>query len=206
VFRTAALERAATHRQCGEVVLQHSVSSTVLVAMFGAIAISIVAFFCTFGVTRKAQVTGMLLPAQGAIRVISQQQAVVVERRVQEGNYHLSYAICLLAVAGLAFISQDSWRGQETSCPNHALAARLTEEHRLRGAIDTAKFQSVSLAFVDDLVALNTGVCLISESTSGAPLSGAASLYRERKTGQYYLVFSGGLAEGEKTGFGPIPE
>lgn len=121
-------------------------------------------------------------------------------------NYHLSYAICLLAVAGLAVISQDSWRGQETSCPNHALAARLTEEHRLHGAIDTAKYPPVPAAFVEDLVALNTGVCLVSESTSGGPPSRPASLYREQKTGQYYLVFSRGLAEEEKTGFGPIPE
>ncbi len=120
-------------------------------------------------------------------------------------NYHLSYAICLLAVAGLAFISRDSWRGEETSCPNHALATRLTEEHRLHGAINTANYQAVPTAFVEDLVASNTGVCLVSESTSGGLPSRPASLYREQKTGQYYLVFSRGLAEEEKTGFGPIP-
>lgn len=121
-------------------------------------------------------------------------------------NCQLSYAICLLAVAGLAVISQDSWKGQETSCPNHALASRLTEEQRLHGAIDTAKYAAVSTAFVEDLVALNTGVCLVSESTSGGAPSRPASLYREQKTGQYYLVFSRGLAGEEKTGFGPIHE
>jgi membrane fusion protein len=87
MFRTVALQSAATDRQCGDVVLQHSMSTTALVAMFGAIAIGVVAFFCTFGVTRKAQVTGMLLPAQGAIRVTSQQQGVVIQRRVQEGSH-----------------------------------------------------------------------------------------------------------------------
>ena len=119
---------------------------------------------------------------------------------------HFSYAVCLLAVAGLAFSFQDGWRGEGTACPNHALAARLTEELRLHGAINTAKYQVATRAFVEALVASNAGACLISESGSGGLQSRPASLYREQETRLYYLVFDDGLDERQKMGFGPIPE
>ena len=121
-------------------------------------------------------------------------------------NPHLSHAVCLLAVAGLAFISREGLTEQETACPNHRLAARLTEEHRLHGAINTAGYPSATSSFVEALVASNAGACLISESPSGSPPSRSVSLYREQISGQYYLVFSEGLATQGKTGFGPIPE
>lgn len=122
-------------------------------------------------------------------------------------NPHFSHAVCLLAAAGLAFISRDGLIGElETACPNHALATRLTEEHRLHGAIDTAKYPATTGAFVEALVASNAGACLISESAGGGPRSRPASLYREQATGRYYLVFGEGPVGQEKTGFGPIPE
>jgi len=121
-------------------------------------------------------------------------------------NPHLSYAVCLLAVAGLAFMSRDGSSGQEAACPNHALATRLTEEHRLHGAINTTNYPPTTSAFVEALVASNAGACLISESASGGLPSRPASLYREQATGRYYLVFSEDPSGQEKTGFGPIPE
>ena len=121
-------------------------------------------------------------------------------------NPHLSYAVCLLAVAGLAFMSRDGSSGQETACPNHSLAARLTEEHRLHGAINTANYPPTTTAFVEALVALNAGACLISENPGGGQQARLASLHREQASGRYYLVFSEGPAGRDKTGFGPIPE
>ena len=121
-------------------------------------------------------------------------------------NPHLSYAVCLLAVAGLAFISHEGVTEQETACPNHSLAARLTEEHRLHGAINTATYPSATSSFVEALVASNAGACLISENPSGGLQSRSVSLYREQVTGHYYLVFSEGPASQDKAGFGPIPE
>lgn len=121
-------------------------------------------------------------------------------------NPHLSHAVCLLAVAGLAFISRDGWRGQETACPNHTLAARLTEQHRLHGTINTANYPTATSAVVKALVASNAGACLVSENPSGGLQSRWASLYREQATGRYYLVLSDGLAGQDKTGFGPISE
>jgi hypothetical protein len=118
---------------------------------------------------------------------------------------HFSYAVCLLAVTGLAFNFQDGWRGEGSACPNHALAARLTGELQLHGAINTTKYPVVTTAFVEALVASNAGACLISESASGLQ-SRPAVLYREQGTGLYYLVFNGVQREQEKVGFGPIPE
>lgn len=117
---------------------------------------------------------------------------------------HLSYSICFLAVAGLAFISRDGWREERTVCPNHELASRLTEEHRVHGFIDTTKYPAVKPAFIRELVASNAGVCLISESVSGSLQSRPAFLYREGKTGRYYLIFDCELGKAERAGFGPI--
>lgn len=121
-------------------------------------------------------------------------------------NPHFSHAVCLLAAAALAFISRDGSNGQETACPNHSLAARLTEEHRLHGAINTANYPPATSALVEALVASNTGACLISENPDGGLQTRSASLYREQGTGRYYLVFSDGLTGQDQTGFGPIPE
>ncbi len=149
MFRTAALERAATHRQCGEVVLQHSVSSTVLVAMFGAIAISIVAFFCTFGVTRKAQVTGMLLPAQGAIRVISQQQAVVVERRVQEGSRVREGDVLFVLSADRASARRGDTAGAVSALLEQRLASLRVEQEQL--LVQSTRRAEVTRRRIEDL-------------------------------------------------------
>jgi hypothetical protein len=119
---------------------------------------------------------------------------------------HYSYATCLLAVAGLAFSFQEGWRGEGSACPNHALAARLTDELQMHGAINTTKYPVVTTAFVEALVASNAGACLISESASGGPPSGPISLFRDQKTGLYYLVFNGGRGERQKVGVGPVPD
>jgi hypothetical protein len=122
-------------------------------------------------------------------------------------NPHFSHAVCLLAVAGLACISRDGVSEQETmACPNHALAARLTEENRVRGAINTANYPPTTTAFVEALVVSNAGACLVSENIGGGLQTRSASLHREQASGRYYLVFSEGLAGQDKAGFGPIPE
>lgn len=74
------------HRQHGAIVLAHAFSHSALAILFTAFAIAIIAFFSTFSVTRKAQVSGTLLPSQGLIRVTTPQSGVVMERRVKEGD------------------------------------------------------------------------------------------------------------------------
>ncbi|MEO8523370.1 MAG: HlyD family efflux transporter periplasmic adaptor subunit [Caldimonas sp.] len=53
---------------------------------FFCIAGGVVAFFVCFSFTRKAQISGVLLPSQGLIRVVPMQAGVVAERRVTEGQ------------------------------------------------------------------------------------------------------------------------
>lgn len=117
----------------------------------------------------------------------------------------LSYSICLLVIAGLAFISRDGWRSEAASCPNHELAARFTEEHRWHGVIDTAKYPTLKAPLVEALIHSNSGVCLVSESASDTLPSRPAFLYRDQ-AGRYYLVFDGGSGGKDRVGFGPIPE
>jgi len=118
---------------------------------------------------------------------------------------HLSYAICLLAVTGLAFSFQDGWRGEGTPCPDHALAARLTGELQFHGAINTSPYEVAASDLVERLVVSNSGVCLISESGDGLQ-SRRVSLYREPHAGLYFLIFDDQQGGGQKLGFGPIPQ
>ncbi|WP_140637134.1 HlyD family secretion protein [Methylibium rhizosphaerae] len=85
LFRTEALQQAS-HRQYGEILLARPMSHTVLVWLFAALVSAVVVFFFTFSVTRKVHVSGVLIPADGVLRVIAPQGGVVHERRASEGQ------------------------------------------------------------------------------------------------------------------------
>jgi membrane fusion protein len=85
MFRREALEHARSSGH-GTVLLARPLSHAVLTWMFAAIAVAILLFFALAGVTRKAQIRGVLLPAHGLIRVLCTQPGVVLERAVQEGE------------------------------------------------------------------------------------------------------------------------
>ena len=85
MFRLEAVEHAQA-RSHGTVVLARPLSHTYLTWMFAAIAVALVLFFVLAGVTRKAEVRGVLLPAHGLIRVLCTQAGVVLERQVHEGQ------------------------------------------------------------------------------------------------------------------------
>jgi membrane fusion protein len=85
MFRPQAIEHARTGRR-GNVLLARPLSYSCLTLLFVAVAAGIVIFFALFSYTRKAHVPGVLLPAQGLIRVLPAQPAVVAERRVREGQ------------------------------------------------------------------------------------------------------------------------
>jgi membrane fusion protein len=61
-------------------------SHTVLALIFAVIACAIVAFFACFSVTRKVQVSGILLPTQGLVRIQQPQAGVVTDIRVRESQ------------------------------------------------------------------------------------------------------------------------
>lgn len=85
LFREEAVKHA-TANSLGEVILTQPVSHNVLTAVFTCIGAALVLFFCLFSYTKKASVSGVLLPAGGLTRVVDTQPGVVVERMVAEGQ------------------------------------------------------------------------------------------------------------------------
>lgn len=85
LFRQQAITHQST-KQYGTVILAKSFSHGFFTLLFVGIAISIICFFVLFSTTRKAQISGMLLPSAGVIRVLSTQTGIVMEKRVREGQ------------------------------------------------------------------------------------------------------------------------
>src|SRR6187455_2699616 len=85
MFRREAVEHSLAGSN-GTILLARPLSHAVLTWMFAAIAVALVLFFYLAGVTRKAEVRGVLLPAHGLIRVLCTQPGVVLESNVREGQ------------------------------------------------------------------------------------------------------------------------
>ncbi len=85
LFRHEALE---AHRQqwLGEVRLVRPVSLSVMVLVLIAAAVAIGAWLVLGEYTRKAHVSGVLVPDRGWIRLVAPQLATVAERRVEQGQ------------------------------------------------------------------------------------------------------------------------
>lgn len=85
LFREEAIEHVKA-RQYGTVILTSPLSYRVLIGVFVAIALCILAFFFLFSTTRKAQAVGVLLPTAGVIRVTPVQAGIITDKRVNEGQ------------------------------------------------------------------------------------------------------------------------
>ncbi|WP_115616148.1 biotin/lipoyl-binding protein [Chromobacterium vaccinii] len=85
LFRSEALNHAY-NRAYGNIVLAKPTSFAWLTCFFTVITLIIILFLLTFSYTRKAQVTGVLLPTLGLIRVIPPQDGLVSEVLVKEGE------------------------------------------------------------------------------------------------------------------------
>lgn len=83
LFRAQALAYA-TVRQYGSIVLLRPAGLAWLIGVFYLIAAAALAFFVTADYTHKEQASGVLMPAQGLIRVQSLQPGLVLEVRVHE--------------------------------------------------------------------------------------------------------------------------
>lgn len=84
LFRVEAIRN--TTKSLGDVLLVRPVSFTVLVAMFTGIAVGIGLFLVCFSYTKKVEISGVLLPRHGLMRVVAEQSGVVAERGVAEGD------------------------------------------------------------------------------------------------------------------------
>ncbi|MEF7616793.1 HlyD family efflux transporter periplasmic adaptor subunit [Aquincola sp. MAHUQ-54] len=85
IFRREALE----HQQdqwLGRISLVRPVSLQVLTVLAVAAAVGVGAFLAMGQYTRKARVTGVLVPQGGVVELRAQHEGVVLERRVREGE------------------------------------------------------------------------------------------------------------------------
>ncbi len=70
----------------GRIQLIRPVSLTVLTTLVAVTAVTVIAYLSTGEYTRKARVTGYLVPDRGVIRVVTPQAATVLERHAVEGQ------------------------------------------------------------------------------------------------------------------------
>lgn len=85
LFRDAVL-KARSARSLGQIILTPHPRTTWLVVI-SAVLGTLVVLFLTYGTyTRRATVTGQLVPSTGVIRVHTPQAGVVLERKVNEGQ------------------------------------------------------------------------------------------------------------------------
>lgn len=85
LFRDAVL-KARSARSLGQIILTPHPKTTWLVVISAVLGILVV-LFLTYGTyTRRATVTGQLVPSTGVIRVHTPQAGVVLERKVNEGQ------------------------------------------------------------------------------------------------------------------------
>lgn len=85
LFRPEALESQRT-RRLGEVSLAQPLPVSLLTALAAAMAIALAAFGWFAQTTRQARVSGMLVAAQGLVKVHAPQPGTIAERRVGEGD------------------------------------------------------------------------------------------------------------------------
>lgn len=85
LFRQKAIDFASTKRY-GNVILTSYRSQRLLAIFFTALVLAIVAFFIFLTTSRKADVSGVLLPSEGLIRVHAGQAGIVTRLQVSEGQ------------------------------------------------------------------------------------------------------------------------
>ena len=120
---------AVSHRQrdwLGSIQLIRPVSLAFLVGFVVLVAAAVAAYLVLGEYTRKARVTGYLVPDRGVIRLVAPQPATVVESHVSEGGAVRRGDVLFVLAVGQATPSGDTQAAVQSS-----LAAR---ERSLQGA------------------------------------------------------------------------
>ena len=114
LFRPEAL----SHRQrdwLGSIQLIRPVSLALLTGFVVVVAVAVAAYLVMGEYTRKARVSGYLVPDRGVIRLVAPQSATVVESHVSEGSsVHRGDVLFVLAV-GQATLSGDTQAAVQSS-------------------------------------------------------------------------------------------
>lgn len=131
----------------GSIQLIRPASLALLTAFVVAVAVAVAVFLVLGQYTRKARVTGYLVPDRGVIRLVAPQTATVVESHVAEGRaVHRGDVLFVLSV-GQATLSGDTQAAVQRS-----LAARqqsLQGAARQRGELERAQLASIDRQLAD---------------------------------------------------------
>ena len=127
----------------GAIVLIRPLSSTLLTAAAAALAAAILGYLAVAEYAKKAPLAGTLVPATGAIRIVSPQPGLVRERRVREGDRVVA-GEALLRLADPRATRDDGPVGSATVA---YAAQRLADVRRQRdGTRDAARAERDAIA------------------------------------------------------------
>ena len=145
LFRPEAIE-SQRRDWLGSIQLIRPVSFTLLTALVLLVAASVAAFLVLGQYTRKARITGFLVPDRGVIRLMAPQPATVVESHVSEGaGVHRGDVLFVLSVG------QATLRGDTQAAVQTSLASR---ERSLQGAVlQRGLIEQSQLATIDTQLA-----------------------------------------------------
>ncbi len=155
LFRPEVLESRRTS-WVGEIQLIQPLSLTVLTGAVVAAAVAVGAFLALGEYTRKVRVGGVLVPDRGVLRLVAPQDALVLERRVDEGAHvragDVLFVLSLdrsaasgdtqaavqrsLSVRELSLDRAAAWASNSACCWAAALARRLADMQREQQALD----------------------------------------------------------------------
>lgn len=137
LFRHEMLE-ARREKALGGVLLVQPISTTVLTVVSLALAAALVIFAFWGEYTRKAHVSGYLVPTAGLIKVSSREMGTIIEKRVVEGQR--------VAKGDVLFVISMERR---TSDSLDSQAAAMVELSRRRSSLDAERAQQGNIADIE---------------------------------------------------------
>lgn len=127
----------------GRIVLIRPISFTMLVGVAGLMAIAVL-FYLWFGqYTKKATVSGMLVPDAGLVKVSSPQGGVVLERFAAEGD-RIEKGAPLLVVADLRQSAQQQQLGATLARRHEERREALARQDRFLAELAEAERRSIT--------------------------------------------------------------
>jgi membrane fusion protein len=140
LFRPEALE----HRErdwLGSIQLIRPVSLAVLTALALSTAIAVAAYLVLGEYTRKARVSGYLVPDRGVIRLVAPQAATLIESHVAEGRSVRRGDVLFVLAVGQATLSGDTQAAVQTSIA--ARTASLQDAARRRSVLEQTQLATI---------------------------------------------------------------
>lgn len=163
IFRPEVLESQRTS-WVGEIQLIRPLSLTVLTLGTVAAAIAVGAFLTLGEYTRKVRVAGVLVPDRGVIRLMAPQDAVLMERRVTEGQ-----SVRAGDVLFVLSLDREAASGDTQAAVQRSLAARersLAEAATQQRALHDSRTSALTRRLADmqrELAALDGEAALANQ-------------------------------------------